>query len=178
MALELTRKSNGGKKPGNGGQKNDVLLKIMEVFEKNPFLKILVPALLFLIIAAILIFIIWGDGVLLGKDDTPDSPAIVQPASNEVDIFPDDNGISDEGILSVIKSDPLSADILASAEYTGWVTGRSGLKTALIQIGNSKDQLVLAIGETVGDSKWELAEISEEYVVFKAGDNTKKITRK
>ena len=85
------------------------------------------------------------------------------------------NVIKDKVVIDLIDSDPLSPDILASAKYTGYVTGSSGLKTALIQIGSENDSLVLAVGETVGESDWELIEIAKDYVVFKAGETTKKI---
>ena len=51
----------------------------------------------------------------------------------------------------------------------------SGLKTALIEIKD--DVLVLSIGETVGDSSWEVIEITEDHVLFKAGEATKRIKR-
>ncbi|MBQ5883127.1 MAG: hypothetical protein IIW72_01205, partial [Clostridia bacterium] len=64
---------------------------------------------------------------------------------------------------------------LAGAKYTGYATGSSGLKTALIEIKD--DVLVLSIGETVGDSSWEVIEITEDHVLFKAGEATKRIKR-
>lgn len=176
MALELTRKKDGAGKAKTPGQKSDIVLKIMELFEKNPFLKILIPVLLFLILAGIICFVIFGDGVLMGKNVEPSGNESLLPASNAVDVLPGNNQITDDQVLSVIQSDPLSEDVLAKASYHGYVSGSSGLKTALIQIGSNTDILVLAPGETVGDSKWELAEITADYVVFKAGDNTKKIT--
>lgn len=176
MALELTRKKDGAGKTKTPGQKNDVMLKIMELFEKNPFLKIVIPVLLFLILAGVIGFLIFGDGVLMGKNVEPAGNESPLPASNAVDVLPGNNQITDEEVISIIQSDPLSEDVLSKASYHGYVSGSSGLKTALIQIGGNSDILVLAPGETVGDSKWELAEITAEYVVFKAGENTKKIT--
>jgi hypothetical protein len=82
---------------------------------------------------------------------------------------------NDEEIVELIENDPLSEDILASAKYKGYVKGSSGLKTALIQIGSSGDTLTLAKGESVGS--WELIEVTSDYVVFKAGDVTKKINK-
>ena len=95
--------------------------------------------------------------------------------SNEVQVIPGNNIIKDKEIVNLIDDDPLSPDILASAKYTGSVVGSSGLKTALIQIGSEGDTLTLCIGETVGDSNWELKEIAADYVIFKAGEITKKI---
>ena len=95
--------------------------------------------------------------------------------SNEVQVIPGNNIIKDKELINLINDDPLSPDILSSAKYTGSVTGSSGLKTALIQIGSGNEILVLSIGETVGDSDWELKEIYTDYVIFRAGETTKKI---
>ena len=108
--------------------------------------------------------------------DNSELPEDVTANSNQVEVIPGNNVIKDKVIVDLIDSDPLSPDILASATYTGYVTGSSGLKTALVQIGSQGDNLVLAIGETVGDSDWELIEITKDYIVFKAGETTKKIS--
>ena len=39
------------------------------------------------------------------------------------------------------------------------------------------DVLVLSIGDTVGESSWEVIEITEDHVLFKAGEATKRIKR-
>ena len=78
--------------------------------------------------------------------------------------------------MELIDNDPLSPDILANASYTGSVVGSSGLKTALIQVGSGGDILVLSTGETIGDSNWELIEIASDYVIFRAGEMTKKLS--
>jgi hypothetical protein len=80
-------------------------------------------------------------------------------------------------VLQIINKDPLSEDVLASAKYTGYASGSSGLKTALLEIGAKGDILVLSIGETVGDSSWEVVEITQDHVLFKAGNTTKKLNR-
>ena len=174
MALELPKFSKKDKTSGGvaGGAKNDIVLKFTDFFEKNPWMKIVIPIVLFLILVIVFVFAILGDGVLTGDNEAGvDATA----PSNEVQIIPDNNVIKDKEIVELIKQDPLSEDILASASYTGSVKGSSGLKTALIQIGSSNDTLTLSIGETVGDSEWELTEIYNDYVIFKAGELTKKL---
>ncbi len=177
MALELTLKGKGDKKPKNGGQKNDVMLKIVEFFEKNPILKIIIPAILFILLAAIILFVIFGDGTFFKDDNAGAGNTTPVQASEAVEVLPANYAIKDENILALIEKDPLSEDILASASYTGYVTGSSGLKTALIQIGSEGDTLVVALGETIGDSSWELSEIQNDYVIFQAGKTTKKLTK-
>lgn len=174
MALELPKFAKKEKKVGTaGGAKNDVTLKVMNFFEKNPAMKIIIPVLLFIILVAVFLFVIFGDGILMGEDEGSQTDVTAQ--TNEVQVIPGNNIINDKEIVELIDNDPLSQDILASAKYTGSVVGTSGLKTALIQIGSQSDRLVLSVGETVGDSSWELIEIADDYVVFKAGELTKKI---
>ncbi len=172
MALELPKFSKKEKTASVAGGKNDIVLKITDFFEKNPWMKVVIPIILFLILVIVFVFAILGDGVLTGDiDDT----ASVTAQTNEVQIIPGNNVIKDKEIVELIKNDPLSEDIIASAKYTGSVVGSSGLKTALIQVGSGSDKLVLSVGETVGDSEWELTEIYNDYVIFKAGELTKKI---
>lgn len=170
MALELPKFT---KKEKQSGSKNALTLQVAQFFDKNPIMKIVIPVILFLIIVAIFLLVIFGDGILMDKDDSDTGDTSVQ--SNEVQVIPENNIIKDKEIIGLIDSDPLSPDILASAKYTGSVVGSSGLKTALIHIGSEGDTLTLAVGETVGDSSWELKEIASDYVIFKAGEITKKI---
>ncbi len=172
MALELTRKSGSPKKPK---QPNNILPKIEEFFQKNPIMKIVIPAIAFLIIVSVFLIIVFGDKVF--TEDPQQNTGTVAPDSNVVEVLPGNNEITDKKVLEIINDDPLSADILSSAKYTGYVGGSSGLKTALIEIGSGKDVLVLSVGETVGDSSWEVTEIDEDYVLFKAGKITKKLNK-
>ncbi len=170
MALELPKFTKKEKKPGD---KPGITLKVSQFFEKNPIMKIVIPVVLFLILVAVFLLVVFGDGVIMDKDDAGSNDTSVQ--SNEVQVIPGNNIIKDKEITNLIDSDPLSPDILASASYTGSVVGSSGLKTALIQVGSEGDVLVLAVGETIGDSDWELKEISSDYVIFRAGKLTKKL---
>lgn len=170
MALELPKFT---KKEKSSETKNGLTLQIANFFEKNPIMKFVIPIILFLILVAIFLFVVFGDGILMEDDDSQLNNGSAQ--SNEVQVIPGNNIIKDKEIVKLIDNDPLSPDILASATYTGSVVGSSGLKTALIQVGSQGDMLVLTLGETVGDSNWELKEISSDYVIFKAGKTTKKI---
>ena len=173
MALELPKFGKKDKAAKASAQKNDFVLKIMDFFDKNPIMKIIIPVVLFLILVGILLFLILSDGVLTG-DNVPDANDI-NVNQNQVQVLPDNNNLKDKEIVELIDQDPLSEDILASAKYKGYVKGSSGLKTALIQIGSAGDTLTLAKGETVGS--WELIEITSDYVLFKAGEVTKKISK-
>lgn len=175
MALELPKLTKKDGQGAAGAPKVDITLKVMEFFDKNPFMKILIPVVLFIILCAVFLFVIFGDGVIL--DDTKSS-VDNSVATGQVEVIPGNNIISDKAVVKLIEDDPLSVDILATASYHGCAKGNSGLKTGLIQIGTQKDTLVLSLGETVGDSKWEVIELTDDYIVFKAGEITKKIEAK
>mgnify|MGYP003293355149 CR=1 FL=1 len=147
----------------------------MEFFDKNPIMKILIPVVLFIILCAVFLFVIFGDGVILDDSQMATDNSV---SSEQVEVIPGNNIITDKAVVKLIESDPLSEDILATAVYKGCVKGNSGLKTGLVQIGTQNDTLILSLGETVGDSKWELVELTDDYVVFKAGELTKKIEAK
>lgn len=176
MALELSFGKGKDKKPkASAGPKNDITLKFVEFFEKNPLMKIIVPVVIFVIIVAILVFVIFGDGVIM---DNVDDMAVNGPVNqaDAVDIISGDSSeIKDKTLIKLIEDDPLSPDILSSAKYTGYIVGSSGLKTAQVEIGAEGDTLVLSIGETVADSEWVVKELTPSYILFKAGELTKKI---
>ncbi len=173
MALELPKFGKKEKTANVASPKNDVMLKIMDFFDKNPIMKILIPVILFLILAGVILFLVFGDGVLTGDNIPNDDEIAIN--SNQVDVLPGNNLIKDKEVVELINNDPLSEDIMAAAQYKGYVKGSSGLKTALIQIGSSGDTLTLSKGEAVGS--WELIEITSDYVVFKAGEVTKKLNK-
>lgn len=166
-----------GKKDGAAAApkkpKNDAVLKVVEFFDKNPIMKIVVPAVLFIIVVAVVIFVIFGDGVLSGTDKDvgtePNEITISQDTQTEIK--------QDKEIVALIESDPLSEDILANAKYTGYLVGNTGLKIATIEVGSGGDVLVMAPGEKIDDTEWVLKECNKNYVIFEAGDVSKKITR-
>ena len=175
MALELSFGKGKEKKPKAAAKpKNDIGLKIVEFFEKNPLMKIIIPVILLVIIVAVLAIVIFSDGVITGD---PDDVDVSIDDSQAVEVWNGESDIlKDKELVKLIEDDPLSPDILSTAKYTGYIVGSSGLKTAQVEIG-SGDTLVLTLGETVGDSEWEVTEITKSYIVFKAGELTKKINR-
>lgn len=176
MALDFSLGKGKGAKPAQAAKpKNDLGLKVVDFFEKNPLMKIIIPLVLFVVLAAVFVFIIFGDGIIAGDVEDVDVEVTNQ---QEVDVWTGETDIvKDKKLVKLIEDDPLSADILASAKYTGYIVGSSGLKTAQIEIGGEGDCLVLTLGASVGDSEWVVQEITKSYVVFKAGDTTKKIDR-
>jgi hypothetical protein len=114
MALELPKFT---KKEKVAGEKPALTLKVAQFFDKNPIMKIVIPAIIFLIIVAVFLLVIFGDGILMDKDDSDSVDTSTQ--SNEVQVIPGNNIIKDKEIVNLIDDDPLSPDILASAKYKG-----------------------------------------------------------
>ena len=173
MALELKR-GDKDKKGSGGAPKVDVALKVMEFFDKNPMMKIIVPAVLLVVLCGVIVFVVLGDGILMDENNL--GTTTMAEASEYVNVYDGSNGpIKDKEVVELIKKDPLSEDILASAVYKGYVQGSSGLKTATVQIGTEGDFLVLSQGEKIGDSEWEVIEINPQYIIVEAGDVQRKL---
>lgn len=175
MALELPKLGKKEKGEKVASPKNDIMLKVMDFFDKNPIMKIIIPVIIFVIVAAILIFIVFGDGIIKNGGKTDDSD--LTNDSNYVQALPSDDIIKDKEIVDLINNDPLSPDILASAKYKGRVKGSNGRINALIEIGSSGQSIQVERGETIGDSSWELLEVTTDYVIFEADGEQKKINR-
>lgn len=176
MALELPKRGNKDKK-GSGAPKIDVTMKIMDFFDKNPIMKILVPVILFVVLCGVIVFVVLGDGILMDENNLGTADTTV--AADYAGVYDGTNTpIKDKEVVELINDDPLSEDILATAVYKGYVSGSSGLKTATIQIGTAGDTLVLSLGEKIGDSDWEVIEINSEYVIVEAGEVTRKLEAK
>lgn len=175
MALELPKFGKKEKGDKVASPKKDSMLKVMDFFDKNPLMKIIIPTVLFVIIAAILLFVVFGDGIIKNGGKTDDSDLLND--SNYVQALPSEDIIKDKDIVELIEKDPLSPDILASAKYKGRVKGSNGRVNALIEIGASGQNLQVERGETIGESSWELLEITTDYVIFEADGEQKKINR-
>lgn len=177
MALELPKFGKKDGKGSSGKPKVDVTMKIMEFFDKNPVMKIVVPVVLLVVLVGVIGFVVLGDGVLL-DDSNLGSDSVA--STDYVGIYDGGNDpIEDPEIVELIKKDPLSEDILATAVYKGYVVGSSGLKTATVQIGADGSQtLTLSLGEKIGDSEWVVTEINPEYVLVEAGEVERKLELK
>lgn len=176
MALELKR-GDKDKKGSGGAPKVDVALKIMEFFDKNPMMKIIVPVVLLIVLCGVIVFVVLGDGILVDENNLGTTTAA--EATDFANVMNGSNNpIKDKEVVELIEKDPLSADILATAVYKGCISGSSGLKTAMVQIGTEGDSLVLAQGEKIGDSEWEVIEINPQYIIVEAGDVQRKLELK
>lgn len=177
MALEFPKRGDKEKKGSGGAPKIDIAMKLMEFFDKNPIMKILVPVVLLLVFTGVILFVVLGDNILMDENELGTTTSMV--ATDYVGVIDGSNSpIKDKEVVELIEKDPLSEDILANAVYKGYVSGSSGLKTATIQIGTLGDTLVLSLGQTIGESEWEVIEINSEYVLVQAGEVTRKLEAK
>ncbi|HOD02830.1 MAG: hypothetical protein BWY46_00992 [Firmicutes bacterium ADurb.Bin300] len=160
----------------NLGKKDSEPLKsgIGDFFKKNAFLKYLIPVMIFIIATAVFIVMVFSDGTL-GKEMEPLPTEGVSPTDNTAVILPNDSnivGTTDPGLAALIQRDPLSEEILAGAKYNGCViVASSSLRVAIINNGGVEYRL--CVGDCLGDSSWQVAEITESAVTFTAGNTTK-----
>ena len=174
MALELPKFGKKDGKGSGGAPKVDIAMKIMEFFDKNPVMKIVVPIVLLVVLVGVIGFVVLGDGILLDENNLGDENVA---ATDYVGIYDGSNDpIEDPEIIELIENDPLSEDILATAVYKGYVVGSRGLKTATVQIGaDGAQSLTLSLGEKIGESEWVVTEINSEYIIVEAGEVQRKL---
>lgn len=163
-------KSIGKKDSGSKSKSNSV----SEFFKKNPFMKYLIPIMIFIICIAVFLAVVFGDGSLgeemqplptEGVSNTDDTAVVLPNGSNIV-------GVTDPNLSDLIRRDPLAEEILAKAKYNGCViVASSSYRIAIVENGGI--EYMLSVGETLGDSAWEVTEITEAAVTFTAGGTTK-----
>ncbi len=171
MAFEgLNEKlKNLGKKDSDSPKKG-----VGDFFKKNAFLKYLIPVMVFIIATAVLLALVFSDGTF-GKEMEPIPSEGVSPTDNTAVILPNDSNIvgsTDPGLDALIQRDPLSEEILAAAKYNGCViVASSSMRVAIINNGGVEYRL--CVGDCLGDSSWQVTEITQSAVTFTAGNTTK-----
>ncbi len=165
----------------NIGKKNPDIEKngsngISAFFKKNTFMKYVIPVMIFLVIVAVFLALVFSGDEMDPIDNT--NPSSISGASDEsVAVLPDGSNIvgsTDKSLSDLIKNDPLSPDILVDAEYHGCVIGAGSSRHGIIENGGIS--YTLAIGETLGGSSWEVTEITTETITLSAGKLTKTLT--
>ncbi len=174
MALEglneklksLGKKEAGSNKKGSG--------KLGQFFEKNPTMKYLIPVMIFIISIAVFLAFVFGDGSL-NKQLSPLPTEGFAPTDDTAVVLPNDSiivGSTDPNLSALIQRDPSSEQILARAKYTGCVIVASSSHRLAI-INNGGVEYRLSVGDTLGDSAWQVNEITESAVTFVTGGSTK-----
>ncbi len=156
-------KSGGGKKDARKGS------SVTAFFDKNPKMKIILPAL-FVLIAVVVAVIIILSGP---KSDTElDESATV--AGQAVAVLPEIERTQDETVAENV--DPFAEDVIANAKLTGLIYNSDGYWTAVVQTQYAS--YTLQVGDYVGSSQWLVEAITDSSVTFSLGEKTRTIEMK
>lgn len=130
-----------------GGQKKDARAgsAFVQFFEKNPKMKIIIPAI-FVVIAAVVAAIFIVSGLRTETDVDPNMPA----SGTAVDVLPMLE--RSEGVSLADGVDPFSEDVIANAKLTGVFYNSDGFRTAILKTEYAS--YIVQVGDYVGDSTW------------------------
>ncbi|MGN0571598.1 MAG: hypothetical protein ACI4K9_05415 [Candidatus Fimenecus sp.] len=152
-----------------GGQKKDARAgsSFVQFFEKNPKMKIIIPAI-FLIIAAVVAAVFIVSGLKTETDVDPN----IQAAGISVDVLPMIE--RSEGVSLADGVDPFAEDVIANAKLTGIFYNSDGFRTAILQTEYAS--YIVQVGDYVGDSTWLVEEITDSDATFSTGEKVRTIS--
>ncbi len=154
-------------KGGNGGRGSGGMAAF---FEKNPKMKIIIPAIFLVISVLVALVIIIGTG----KTEIPDVPTSTGDPTEDVEVLPQDirdaeklEGINDEKVFNEA--------VLAHPKVTAIFYNNDGYYVATVETDKAHYPN-LHVGDYVAGSNWLVDSITETEVVFTCDDQ--KITVK
>lgn len=159
----LKKKSGSKKKDTRGGS------SFVNFFEKNPKMKIILPAILVLIAVAVAVVLIIT-GIQTETDVDPDSAV----AGQAVEVLPMQERT--EGVTLAEGVDPFAEDVIANAKLNGLVYNSDGYWTAIVS--TQYGSYTLQVGDYVGSSSWLVEEITSNTVTFSLGEKTRTVEMK
>lgn len=136
-------------------------------FEKNPKMKIILPAV-FIIIAIVVAVLIVISGA---KTDIKTDEGVTVGA---VEILPMIE--RDEGETVAEGVDPFSEDVIANAKITGIVYNSDGYRTAIVK--TQYKSYTLQVGDYVSGSEWLVESITDSSVTFSIGEKKRTVEMK
>ena len=160
----LKKKSGSKKKDTRGGS------SFVNFFEKNPKMKIILPAILVLIAVAVAVVLIIT-GIQTETDVDPDTAV----AGQAVEVLPMQERT--EGVTLADGVDPFAEDVIANAKLSGLIYNSDGYWTAIVSTQYGY-HYTLQVGDYVGSSSWLVEEITSNTVTFSLGDKTRTIEMK
>lgn len=158
----IAKLKSGKKKDARGGS------AITKFFEKNPKMKIIIPAIILLISVAVAIAIIIS-GVTADTELAPE----VSVAGQSVEVLPQLERTTapiGEGV------DPFSEDVIANATLTGIVYNSAGYRTAIVNTQYAS--YVLQAGDYVSTSSWLVEDITDNSITFSLDGKTRTVEMK
>lgn len=148
-------------KGGSGGNKRGGGLT--GFFDKNPKMKIIIPAIclgISLLVALVIIF-------TTGTVEIDDTPVNSDTTGSQVDVLPQDvRNLED---IEVIGDDVFDDVALANAKVTAIIVNSDGYYTATVETDN-QSYPHLQVGDYVGSSSWLVEDITDECVIVALGD--------
>lgn len=156
-------KSGSGKKDARKGN------SITGFFDKNPKMKIILPALGILIAVVVAVLIILSG---TGAETELEEGATV--AGQAVAVLPEIERT--QGETAAENVDPFAEDVIANAKITGMIYNSDGYWTAVVQTPYAS--YTLQVGDYVGSSKWLVESITDSTVTVSLGEKTRTLEMK
>lgn len=140
-------------------------------FEKNPKMKIIIPAVFIAISVLVALVIIFKTG----SAKIPDIPVnSIEGNTNQVEVFPEDVRES-ENLEGINDSEMFNEAVLSHPKVTAIIYNSEGYYTATVETDNAHYPN-LSVGQYVAGSDWLVENITEDQVIFSC--NGQKITVK
>ncbi len=153
----IAKLKGGNKNSGKGGG------GITAFFEKNPTMKIVLPAVLLAIAAIVAIVIVVSTAI--NKTEVDTSP--VDANAQEVDILPQD--VRDFEDLDTEGDGVFDEVDIANAKVTTIIRNSDGYYTAVMET-KTNSYSTLQVGDYINGSSWQVEEITDDYVLLGLGD--------
>ena len=160
LIAKLKSGSGGNKRGGSG---------LTGFFEKNPKMKVIIPAICLGISVLVALVII----VTTGTIEIDESPVGGNNSGSEVDILPED--VRQYEDIEVLGDDVFDDVALANAKVTIIIVNSDGYYTATIETDNQAYPH-LQVGDYVGTSSWLVEDITDECVIVALGEKKLQLT--
>ncbi|MCH5189565.1 MAG: hypothetical protein J1F37_03285 [Oscillospiraceae bacterium] len=161
LIAKLKSKSGGSRTSGG----------VASFFQKNPKMKIIIPAV-FIVISILVSVVIVAK---TGKAKVPDIPVNSgDENAKEVEVLPEDIRES-ENLEGITDTEMFNEAVLAHPKVTAIIYNSEGYYTATVVTDNAHYPN-LSVGQYVAGSDWLVESITEDQVVFSCNDQ--KITVK
>lgn len=159
----IAKLKSGGKKKNGRGESS-----LAKFFEKNPKMKIIIPAVVILIFVAVAVVIVLSG---VNVDTTLEEGVTV--AAQSVEVLPQVERTQEaigEGV------DPFSEDVIANAKLKGIIYNSAGYRTAIVSTKYAS--YTLQTGDYVSTSEWLVEDITDSSVTFSLGEKKRTIVMK
>lgn len=153
-------KSKSGKKDARKGN------SLTKFFEKNPKMKIILPAVIVAIALAVAVIII-----ISGVNTDTELGEDVTVAGQSVAVLPQLERNESETLADGV--DPFAEDVIANAKITGIVDNSDGYKTAILKTEYAS--YIVQAGDYVGGSEWLVESITDTEVTCSIGEKVRTI---